>query len=177
MSWMADSGWLRALDLKASAFAAAFLACGPSLASPSAPAPTSELRWWEPGVRTVSRKLLVVAAAATLFGCTSTSMVPVRVTSTPPGAQVDVDGVSMGSTPVQVSLSCSRRWVGVLNAPDGWAYDASTFEITIYPSSQRPGYSQTKRINPCQWAGPGSPEVKFDVGLESVSPTQKIEIR
>jgi hypothetical protein len=104
-------------------------------------------------------------------------MVPVKVTSTPRGAQVDVNGVSMGTTPVQVSLSCSKRWVGILNAPGGWAYDGSAFEIAVYPSSQEPGHSQTKRINPCQWAGPGTPEVKFDLGLESVWPTQKIEIK
>jgi hypothetical protein len=64
-----------------------------------------------------------------------------------------------------------------MNVPGGWAYDGSAFEITVHPSAQNPGYSQTKRISPCQWAGPGDPEVKFDLGLESVSPTQKIEIR
>lgn len=125
----------------------------------------------------MSPKLLLFAAGVCLFGCADTKMVPVTVTSTPPGAQVDVNGVSMGTTPVQVSLSCSRRWVGVMNAPGGWAHDGSAFEITVYPSAQNPGYSQTKRISPCQWAGPGDPEVKFDLGLESVSPTQKVEIK
>jgi hypothetical protein len=125
----------------------------------------------------VSPKLLLVAVGACLFGCAGTKMVPVTVTSAPPGAQVDVNGVSMSTTPVQVSLSCSRRWVGVLNAPGGWVYDGSAFEITVYPSAQNPGYSQSKRISPCQWAGPGNPEVKFDLGLEGVSPTEKVEIR
>jgi hypothetical protein len=125
----------------------------------------------------VSPKLPLLAAGACVFGCAGTTTVPVTVTSTPPGAQVDVNGISVGTTPVQVSLSCSRRWVGVANAPGGWAYDGSVFEITAYPSAQNPGYSQTKHISPCQWAGAGNAEVKFDLGLESVTPTHKVEIK
>jgi hypothetical protein len=125
----------------------------------------------------VNPKLLLFVGGVCLSGCTETKMVPVTVTSTPPGAQVDVNRVSMGTTPVQVSLSCSRRWAGLMNAPGGWAHDGSTFEITVYPSAQNPRYSQTKRISPCQWAGPGDAEVRFDLGLESVTPTQKVEVK
>jgi hypothetical protein len=121
-------------------------------------------------------KLFIVATTMIVFGCASQAMIPVAVISTPPGAQVDVNGISMGTPPAQLSLSCPKRWVGVANAPDGWAYDGSIFEITVYPSSGNPGYSQTKRINPCQWAGSGALEVKFDLGLERVAPTQKLQL-
>jgi hypothetical protein len=103
-------------------------------------------------------------------------MLRVKVISEPAGAQVDVNGISMGNTPTEVSMSCAKTWVGLMNSPDGWAYGNATYEITVYPSSANPGYSQTKHINPCQWKGDHPPVISFNLGLEKVTPTQKIEV-
>jgi len=65
------------------------------------------------------RFLPCLAMALSVSACTGLEMTQFRVVSNPPGAQVDVDGVSAGTTPTQISLGCSRRWVGVMEAPGG----------------------------------------------------------
>lgn len=118
----------------------------------------------------------LLIAFGLLSACASARSIPFSVVSNPPGAPVDVNGVSMGTTPLQISLSCSRRWVGVMNAPDGWAYDTQPYEITVYPSTQNPGFSQTKRVNPCLVQESGQGTIQFDLGLDSVKPKERIEI-
>jgi hypothetical protein len=103
-------------------------------------------------------------------------MMKFKVVSEPSGAQVDVNGISIGKTPTEMTLECSRWWVGIANSPDGWAYENTTYEVTAYPSSANPGYSQTKRINPCLWKGDQPAVLNFYLGLKKVEPTQKLEV-
>ena len=99
-----------------------------------------------------------------------------EVTSFPPDAQIDVNGVRMGETPVDVSLNCFRKWVGVANAPGGWTPTSGTYEVTAYPPHGYRGYTQTKHIDPCQSIDQKNATIRFDLHLEAVSPKQKFEI-
>jgi len=121
------------------------------------------------------RLLLILVVLATA-GCASSQMVSYSVSSRPPGAQVDVNGVTMGYTPTKISLQCSKRWVGVFNAPGGWAYDSAIYEITVYPSVDRPGLSQTKKVDACQARNMETPGVMFDLSLEGVAPRQTLDV-
>ena len=118
--------------------------------------------------------IMIVSVAIT--GCATSNKIQYSVASEPSNAQVDVNGVEMGSTPTEITLGCSKQWVGVMNAPGGWANASGAYEVKVYPPKGFNGQSQTKIVDPCQWAGEGTPALKFDLGLESVAPTQKIEI-
>jgi len=122
------------------------------------------------------KALSMILFCLTFIGCASTQMLNVRVESEPTGAQIDVNGISVGNTPTEVNMSCSKSWVGFMYSPDGWNYSNTTYQITAAPSSTNPGYTQTKYINPCQWKGNQPPVIDFDLGLEKVAPTQKIEL-
>lgn len=124
----------------------------------------------------MKRTLGLCFAVAMLSGCAGTKKIDYTITSDPPNAQVDVNGVRMGETPVGVWLSCSRRWVGVMNAPGGWAHTSGTYEVTAYPPRGYRGYSQTKRIDPCQSIKQKKATLNFDLNLEAVAPRQKYEI-
>ena len=79
--------------------------------------------------------LLVLAPA--LAGCSPTlslpATVPYVVSSTPPGAAVFIDGQQAGTTPLEVKFSVARWWVGLLYAPDGWAYGPQTYTVAVLP--------------------------------------------
>ena len=115
-------------------------------------------------------------------GCASTQGLTYRVLSEPTGAKVDVDGVSMGNTPTEITLYCTKQWVGVLNAPDGWSYTygwsytSGKFTVSAFPPIGAKGESQTKQVDPCQWKGQNKPELHFNLNLRTVAPVQQIEI-
>lgn len=111
---------------------------------------------------------------AFLVGCASSNMVPVDIESAPPGAQIDVNGVTLGSTPIRVQLACSKRWVGVMNAPDGWAYDNAIYEVKAIPMAGE-GVVQSKRINSCEIKSPPG-RMRFDLAIEKFAPTQRVEV-
>lgn len=102
-------------------------------------------------------------------------MVPFKVDSTPSGAQVDVNGITFGHTPLEIQLQCSKHWVGVAVAPGGWSYDDAVYDVTVYPAGDLRGLSQTKRINACQVKSPPG-RLSFDLGLDSVTPLQRIDL-
>ena len=110
-------------------------------------------------------------------GCATKITVPYEVTSVPSGAPVEVNGVHLGNTPTQIYLDASKRWVGVYVAPDGWAYGNETYRVTAYPppDSKETLRSQTKVVRPQETLQGGA--LFFDLTLESVRPTQPIEIR
>ena len=112
-----------------------------------------------------SRTALSWAGLLSISACASSQTSQFSVQSNPPGAQVDVNGISMGNTPTQISLACSKHWIGVVNSPDGWAYDAPNYNVTVYPAPGAPGYSQTKLINPCQVPNGTTGTLRFDLGL------------
>ncbi len=111
-----------------------------------------------------------------MIGCATSTNVTYNITSEPQGAPIDVDGMSMGTTPTIATLECTKKWVGVINSPDGWANATGKYEVKAYPPKGINGQSQTKNIDPCQWKGTGNPALQFDLGLEKVTPTQKIDI-
>jgi hypothetical protein len=123
----------------------------------------------------VTRVILALFAVALVSGCASAAMVPYHVESTPPGAQIDVNGVSMGTAPTTIQLQCSKRWVGVINAPGGWSYDRSIYTVVAYPTKENPGMSQTKQVNACEIKHPRG-HLHFELGLDTVKPVERIDV-
>jgi hypothetical protein len=122
-------------------------------------------------------KIAAGIALLMVASCTSTGpVVPVSVISTPPGADVDLNGAYVGTTPTELAIPCSRHWVGVLNSADGWAYDSRPISVTVYPTENSQGDAQTKTIDPCQ-AGGAALTLKFDLRLRHVTPVQRFEVR
>ena len=62
------------------------------------------------------------------------------------------------------------------SSPGGWANATGKYEVRAYPQRGIKGQSQTKNVDPCQWKGKQNPTIQFDLGLEKVAPTQKIDI-
>ena len=121
-------------------------------------------------------KCIVIIVSLAFCGCATSTKVTYNITSEPTQAPVDVNGVNMGATPTTATLECSKQWVGLAYSPDGWASASGKYEIKAYPPKGFRGQSQTKNIDPCEWKGGGNPSIQFDLGLEKVTPTQKIEI-
>ena len=71
--------------------------------------------------------------------------------------------------------SVQQARVGVAVAPGGWAYDNAIYEVTAYPSRQRHGMSQTKRVNACQVQHPPG-HLYFDLALDPTTPRQRIDL-
>lgn len=122
------------------------------------------------------KKLLLIVLAGISTGCATSKGITYSISSTPESAPIDVNGVSVGVTPTSATLECTKKWVGVVNSPDGWGSATGKYEIKAYPPPGSGGYSQTKNIDPCQWKGNGNPSIQFDLGLESVEPTKNINI-
>jgi len=120
--------------------------------------------------------IMILMATFVSVGCATSTKVTYNISSEPPQAPVDVNGVNMGLTPTAATLECNKQWVGLINSPDGWANASGKYEIKAFPPKGFSGQSQTKNIDPCQWKGEGNPSIQFDLGLEKVTPTQKLEI-
>ncbi len=110
-----------------------------------------------------------------ISGCASSKMVRYQVDSTPPGAQIEVDGVSMGKAPTSFELQCSKRWVGMAVAPGGWEYDKVVYEVIAYPTKDNPGLSQSKGVNACQIQQEQG-FLHFDLTLDAVAPLQRLDV-
>ena len=61
----------------------------------------------------LSKFILFALQFFLLVGCASSKSINFRVTSEPSNAQVDVNGMDVGNTPTEISLSCAQRWVGL----------------------------------------------------------------
>ena len=120
--------------------------------------------------------IIILSHLVVVSGCATSNSVKYLVTSEPENAQIDVNGVEMGATPTEVNLECAKKWVGVINAPGGWANASGPYSVKAYPPRGSGGEIQTKNVDPCQWSGEGNPSIKFDLEFESVAPTQKIEV-
>lgn len=121
-------------------------------------------------------KWLIIFASVLIYGCATSEIRQFTVTSKPEGAQVDVNGMYVGNTPTKVDLECSKKWVGIANSADGWSYDTSIYTITVYPSKDLPGISQTKNVNACQWRGAQAGALLFDLGLKDMPKEEKIDL-
>ena len=98
--------------------------------------------------------MLVLAPA--LAACSSNlglrATVPYVVTSTPPGAEIVIDGQRVGMTPLMVDFFVSRWWVGVLRSPNGWTYGPETYTVTALP----PPMAAAQRTAETQVVVPGA---------------------
>ena len=103
------------------------------------------------------------------------SGVPYQVNSTPPGAQVYVNHISMGIAPIQIKLTCDKRWVCAATAPCGWESDDAVDEVTAYPPEDNPGPSQTKHVNACQLKD-SSAYINFDFGPGAAESRQSVDV-
>ena len=97
------------------------------------------------------KKLPLVIVLLLLVACApSRTNVPFEVTSVPTDAPVDINGVYSGNTPTTVTLSTTKRWVGVYGAPGGWEYGDETYAVTVCPPlrSVEKLHCHTKNIKP-----------------------------
>lgn len=120
--------------------------------------------------------LTLIIICLAFSGCSSLTKITYDITSDPPNAPIDVNGMNVGVTPTTATLECSKRWVGIMNAPGGRVNISGDYEIKAYPPKGFNGQSQTKNVDPCQWKGKNNPTIQFDLGLVKVAPIQKIEI-
>ena len=122
------------------------------------------------------KKLLFgLCTVAYLSACAMSSRVPYQVNSTPPGAQIYVNHVSMGIAPIQIELACDKSWRCRDGATCGWDLDDYVYEVTAYPAEDNSGPSQTKRVNACQLKDP-SGYIHFDFELDAVESRQGIDV-
>jgi hypothetical protein len=101
--------------------------------------------------------------AVCLSACALSTRVPYQVNSTPPGAKIYVDGISMGIAPLQIELACDKRWVCPSETACHWDFDDYAYEITARTTEDNAGLSQSIRITPCQVKEPVG-QIDFALG-------------
>ncbi len=111
----------------------------------------------------MKKMLFWLCFGACLSACAVSARVPYQVTSTPPGAQIYVNGVSMGAAPVQIELACDKLWVCPDKAPCGWEFSDHASEVTAYSAGDNSDLSQTKRVIACRLKAPAG-QISFDFG-------------
>jgi len=104
-------------------------------------------------------------------------LIPFQVTSEPSNALIEVNGVNVGHTPIQITLINSKRWVGIINAPGGWAYTGETYNVTAFPPRDATEIliSQTKQVTPLMFPQGGN--IFFDLRPESARTKQPVELK
>ena len=106
-------------------------------------------------------KILIIftTLAMLVSGCATKHIVRYKVQSTPPGARIEVDGVSHGKTPIEVPLSYSK----VVALPGGVKYAGETYKITAYPpSSISNRLPQTRIVSPAAYKNQNLVNIYFD---------------
>jgi len=123
------------------------------------------------------KKLLFgLCSVACLSACAISTPVPYQVNSTPPGAQIYVNGVSMGIAPIQIELACDKRWVCPAEASCRWEFNDYVYEVTAHPTEDNHGLPQTKRVNNvCQQKALAG-QIDFDLGPDTVAQRQPIDV-
>lgn len=110
--------------------------------------------------------LLLLCLVSWLSACAYSTRVPYQVDSTPSGARIYVNGVSMGIAPVQIELACDKFWRCPANGPCSWEFSGYEYKVTAHPAEDNTDLSQTKRVDPCQLKA--SRQIHFDVGSGEV---------
>jgi hypothetical protein len=120
---------------------------------------------------------IALALLLALASCASSDWVIYDVDSSPQGGLVEVNGIHLGTTPCQIKLRTSERWVGLANAPGGWAQGGETYLVIVYPpvNSSEPLYSQSKQVMPAMTPDGGM--LFFNLRLVNVAPVQPVEFR
>jgi hypothetical protein len=122
-------------------------------------------------------RIILLSASLLLTGCATSTLVEYKVISDPAGAPVDVNDVSTGITPCTITLQYTSRWVGLAEAPGGWAKGNETYVVTCFPppNSKERLFSQKKIVEPS--TTPQGGQLLFDLHLDVVGPQQRIDIR
>ncbi len=132
-------------------------------------------------MKALARASGLIAVALLVCGCASTEKVQYTVESEPSGAPVVVNGASMGETPAEFWIDVPKRWVGLMNAPGGWAYQPTPVTVRIMPPSDYAGdqelTSQTRQLRADQSVESGEARIRANLFLEPRMPTQPIEVR
>jgi tetratricopeptide (TPR) repeat protein len=110
----------------------------------------------------MKKLLLSLCCVACLSACAISTGVPYEVTSTPPGARIYVNGVSMGAAPVRIELACDKLWVCPADAPCSWVFSDHADEVTAYPPEDNSDVLQTKRIIACRLKAAAG-KIEFDL--------------
>jgi len=122
------------------------------------------------------KKLLFgLCTVACLSACAFSKMVPYQVNSNPPGAQIDVNGVSMGIAPIRIELACDKRWLCPAGTRCHWELVDYMYEVTAHPTDDNPGLSQTERVNVCELKAAAG-KISFDLRLAAAAPLQTIYV-
>lgn len=106
--------------------------------------------------------IAAISALLVISGCSHTSMVDFEVTSSPPDAEIDVNGKRIGMTPVNASLPCYREFVGLANAPGGFVSRDKNFLVKAFPPRGKTGEPQTRGVSPCGLRSKSNKTVHFD---------------
>jgi len=122
----------------------------------------------------MKKLLFVLCSVACLSACATSTKMPYQVNSTPPGAQIYVNGVSMGIAPIQIELACDKLWLCPASAPCHWEFDDYVYEVTAHPTDND-GLSQTERVNVCQLKAQAG-QIDFDLGPDAVAQRQTIDV-
>ena len=115
---------------------------------------------------------LLFGTAGFLFGttgCATTQRINFAVTSVPDSVRVDVGGVQLGVTPLNIWLGCHRSGNGI--------YSERKYEVTAFPLPGSGGTTQTKLINPCLSRMSKENTIHFDLGLKPVAPIQNVNLK
>ncbi|MEJ2695598.1 MAG: hypothetical protein P8013_03025 [Candidatus Sulfobium sp.] len=112
--------------------------------------------------------LFWLCSVACLSACAFSTRVPYQVSSATPGAQIYVNGISMGIAPIQIELRCDKVWRCPAGGSCSWELSDYVYEVAAQSSEDNSGLPQTKRVDPCQLKeGPG--QIHFDVGSDAVA--------
>jgi len=111
-----------------------------------------------------------------LTGCTSPKAATFKVDSQPRGAIIELNGLAQGVTPTEISLPFTKKWVGLIHSPDGWAYAGKPQLVKAMPPPDYPGnlYSQKKIVDPT--LSPEGGKIFFDLRLRDVKPLNSYSI-
>jgi hypothetical protein len=132
---------------------------------------------YEPLISWFSISGLLVFTCVFLSGCATldnlnwsgADEVTYRVTSTPNGATIVVNGENKGVTPMQLTLEAKKKWAGILVAPGGWSYVDNFYFIRAEPTdNNKDVYAQDfVYLNPRNIDSPG--EIHFALKKKSES--------
>lgn len=114
----------------------------------------------------MNKLLFWFCCLACLSACAFSTRMPYQVNSTPAGAQIYVNGVSMGIAPLQIELRCDKRWYcSAANSHCRWLPSDYAYEVTAI--KENPELSQTKHVNPCRLKDPR--QIHFELGSDAVA--------
>lgn len=112
-----------------------------------------------------------------LFGCGTTNQIAsVNVTSEPSEANIDVNGVYRGKTPLTLQIPLVRSWIGLANSADGYGYINQDYQFTAYPPQGVQGGFQKKLLAAKDMAQGAAVHFQFGVVTNQPIIEQRIEL-